>query len=42
MLATNTHTVVLLKQATTMKSIVIIILEIATKYQNPICTCASL
>ena len=42
MLAFNTHTVFLLKQDVTMKSTVIMMLEIATKYQNPISICASL
>ena len=42
MLAFNTHTVFLLKQDVTMKSTVIMMLEIVTKYQNPISICASL
>ena len=41
-LAFNTHTVFLLKQAITTKSTVSTMLVIVTKYQNPISICASL
>ena len=41
-LAFNAHTVFLLKQAITTKSVVNMMLVIVTKYQNPISVCASL